>query len=461
MKRIVLFTLLLISHFSKAQTAKDLCSYGIITENSGSGVNIETGGGNWEYAGATDFDVPFGTIFTATQVKMNVVKGSSDLSHLNLTFWTEASGFPFEVIQDFPNLVPISQIEIYEIDPDLSVYEVTIDLPNSVTFERGKYFMQAAGVPGGPGGVWWEITDGLNQSVGVFDYISFDQGITWEGTGYGDYVMTILGDCIESGEEFPYTGAPCEQGDVTNGHEEGADLLTYRVVDDFIVEANTIFTLAHFDLFVMSMGPGINNATIKIRSSINDAPGDVLHTFEQLGPTQEQFFDYWPWSGVPPFIPVLKLYFDFDSPVSLTEGRYFIEIVPHVYATDAFLWEGTSQGGTGGYSYTSFDNGNSWVMNEGYHQVFTVGGYCESLLGVVDNDIENMVIYPLPAEDFISIKGYEDIKSVNIYDLSGKLIGAISQSNGRWDVSTIASGTYLLKIVLENEQTKTFKIVKK
>ena len=436
----------------------DPCSYGVWTENSGVAVNVATGGA-LEYAGAADFMVAFGKVLTVNQATINILKGEAGLSSVNVKLWNEAAGFPNEVIASFENLVPASQELEYEIEPGFSSYKITLNFPESRELQSGKYFLQVSAVPGDSAGAWWETTHGLQQSLGVFDYVTYDQGVSWGGSGYGDYVFSMMGSCSNSGEVLPDYGSECVQGDVTNQHEDGIDLLIQRVADDFIVAEDTVFNLTHVDMDVLSMGPGINNATINFRNSADGAPGDIIHTVANIGPTQEQFFDYWPWTGFPPMIPALKWYFDFDA-VALTSGKYFIEVLPNPYYTEALLWETTSQAGNGDFSYSSPD-GVSWTINEGYNQVFNVGGFCQGTLGLeTSTRPAGFVGYPNPVNDILNISTLDPIENIAVYNLLGQLMAFYDMPANTVDMTALSPGTYLLKVQGKAGAIQTVKIIK-
>ena len=185
------------------------CAYGPISDETGNGENISTGGA-FEYAGASDFEVPFGINFTADQITVNLLKGPADLLYVNVAFLMEANGLPGDVIASFDNLEPTSQAFAYTTGiPDLDVYQITLDLPTSTTFEKGKYFLRLAAAAGDINGAWWEITSDY-QTYGVFDYSKFENE-DWGGTGYYNKVFQVMGTCEDSGETPPEYGEVCEQ----------------------------------------------------------------------------------------------------------------------------------------------------------------------------------------------------------------------------------------------------------
>lgn len=76
------------------------------------------------------------------------------------------------------------------------------------------------------------------------------------------------------------------------------------------------------------------------------------------------------------------------------------------------------------------------------------------------------VTYPNPATDYVVIS-ISDAKlkdlSFNLYDLQGRAVsqGQVNQSITQIDMQSLAIGTYVLKVNQNNQELKTFKIIKK
>ncbi|CAM3660380.1 ASPIC/UnbV domain-containing protein [Flavobacterium saliperosum S13] len=78
-----------------------------------------------------------------------------------------------------------------------------------------------------------------------------------------------------------------------------------------------------------------------------------------------------------------------------------------------------------------------------------------STLGIAENNLGNFTMYPNPTNDFIrfnTVNADEKIKSVTIYDVSGKLVKKDSASNNSVSVQELENGTYV--IILENHLGK-------
>lgn len=75
----------------------------------------------------------------------------------------------------------------------------------------------------------------------------------------------------------------------------------------------------------------------------------------------------------------------------------------------------------------------------------------------------NVSIYPNPATVQLTVSSNEAIRSISIYDLSGRLIETVSankESRVNLNVAHLNSGVYFIETTLDNQQTKTSKFIK-
>ncbi len=84
------------------------------------------------------------------------------------------------------------------------------------------------------------------------------------------------------------------------------------------------------------------------------------------------------------------------------------------------------------------------------------------LLGVDDIEAaKKFAIYPNPSSSQFSIRTDEDIKSVVIYDATGKQAAHFSNSKEMLDISSLQSGLYFVEIQSTNNETSIERLVKK
>jgi len=438
------------------------CSFGTISINSGGGANISTGQ-LYGYTACDDFDVPSGTILTLNKVKFSIVSDYNSLQYAHIKIRKATAGMPGDVLYTFNNLVPTIQELVTVFDTTWSSFNITVDLPTSVTLLKGKYFVQIQVTPEAEGGEHYGIAlDLATTGYGTFSFYSDNNGETWSSSSLGDFAISESGICTDDGTILPNYGDVCAQGDTSVTHTAGgyscSPIIDDRVADDFIVLAGTTFHLTQFEANLITTGGGVSTATFNIRSSVNDAPGEILYTIENLGVTTQKFIDWYGWSQV-----LVKATFNFDTPFVLTQGKYFIEMIGNPMLADDLLWEATQDGTLGGYSYYSSNKGNSWSVNEGSNQVFTVNGFCSVNTNIKVEHSSNVNYYPNPVNDFLLISSDKKIKNISVYNLLGQQINTldINISNGMINMSSLSSGIYIIRTQLEGEQVETIKINKK
>jgi hypothetical protein len=57
------------------------------------------------------------------------------------------------------------------------------------------------------------------------------------------------------------------------------------------------------------------------------------------------------------------------------------------------------------------------------------------------------VLYPKPAQNYISVKSKSDVIRVIIHDASGQILKEYKDCNGRLDISTLNPGVYYVEVV--------------
>ena len=80
------------------------------------------------------------------------------------------------------------------------------------------------------------------------------------------------------------------------------------------------------------------------------------------------------------------------------------------------------------------------------------------------NEIENnsLLVYPNPVSDFVNIQSDKEIKTILVYDYSGKLVKLIEANTFETSVniSNLAKGFYSFNLTMNDRSQKTIKIVK-
>ncbi|WP_284464404.1 fibronectin type III domain-containing protein [Chryseobacterium sp.] len=83
-------------------------------------------------------------------------------------------------------------------------------------------------------------------------------------------------------------------------------------------------------------------------------------------------------------------------------------------------------------------------------------------LGVSDVTAKHdIIIYPNPFTDTITISGEQELKSLSIYDASGKIVKEVRSSEKTISLHELNSGMYMIKLIMKNGSSKIIKAVKK
>jgi hypothetical protein len=109
--------------------------------------------------------------------------------------------------------------------------------------------------------------------------------------------------------------------------------------------------------------------------------------------------------------------------------------------------------GAGVYTYTLASTAECLEQTA----TVTVG---EETLSISDNELEHIILYPNPTKDKVFIKNHKsDIETIELYDITGKLIKRFSGNNESFNTLNLNIGLYFVNIKTLNS-TKTFKLIK-
>ena len=146
-----------------------------------------------------------------------------------------------------------------------------------------------------------------------------------------------------------------------------------------------------------------------------------------------------------------------------------ISAITGVKAQQGFTAAGggaSGSGGTAAYSvgqivYTT-NTGAGGSVAQGVQQPYEIS----IVLGLEDHQISlNMKVYPNPTSDFLILNvGNFELSTLNfeLFDVSGKLLESkkITSITETISMENLPSSTYFLKVTSNNEEVKTFKIIK-
>jgi len=146
-----------------------------------------------------------------------------------------------------------------------------------------------------------------------------------------------------------------------------------------------------------------------------------------------------------------------------------ISAITGIKAQQGFTASGggaSGSGGTAAYSvgqivYTT-NTGAGGSVAQGVQQPYEIS----IVLGLEDHQISlEMKVYPNPTSDFLILNvGNFELSTLNfeLFDVSGKLFESkkITSITETISMENLPSSTYFLKVISNNEEVKTFKIIK-
>lgn len=86
-----------------------------------------------------------------------------------------------------------------------------------------------------------------------------------------------------------------------------------------------------------------------------------------------------------------------------------------------------------------------------------------TLLGIEDEYVNNLVLFPNPTEGQIHLKSNAEISEIQIIDLSGRVLYSktVESANPTFNFSELPSGMYIAKIKTQNGDSQNIKFIKK
>jgi hypothetical protein len=128
----------------------------------------------------------------------------------------------------------------------------------------------------------------------------------------------------------------------------------------------------------------------------------------------------------------------------------------NIWFQDGFLISGES-----GQTITPLSDGEFTVQATNDTCVSALSDpYTYSTVGIDANELNAFTIYPNPASEVLNLKGDEAIiSSLEVVDLSGKVLSVQTQSFQSIDVSSLAAGSYFIRIHTA-DMMRTLKFIK-
>jgi len=473
--------------------------------------------------GADDFIVPEGTRFEVSKIRLNVIASeTSPIGSFNIKFLeTKNNGQPGKEIASVLNVVPTTQKYLQEYGAGLAHYEIELYFSKPVAFNEGRYWLNPSATAQDGSPVFWDST--VQEELGSDFFQDRLDGNGWVVANDGGFngAFAIVGNCtpmtltvaaVQGQSTQILIGQTVQLEAKVNG--SNSTNVTWSIVegDDFIsLNSNGLVTgvasgiakvsatssdgnyaianvyVSHPDACGQEVPSNekeegwINAATVDI-----DVPTGNKFTITSVLPTTVNFATFFNFkfykddNGQPgeemlsvggtiiddttgtQWLPLPywahKYEVKLNQEVALEAGKYWMSM-----ESDAVAWE-ASTSGVIGEPMMLFEDG-AWVPSPtGSDFVYELKGTCTvSDLSTVDAVGKDFSFYPNPVGNELNFNSDKKVESIEIFGMSGQKVNQLQPNvkNGTVSTQKLSTGVYIFKALLEDGQTKTFRVIKK
>lgn len=429
---------------------------------------------------ANDFDVAPGVTFSLENITARLHTASETDMPQNYTIYiyNDNGGAVGELIQSYSGITPtVTDAGTYG-TTEFPAYMASFDLPAPLALEGGesgtKYWVAMDGVTEETGSTFW-ISYFYDENINTTRpaYASFDSGATWDvyenpatHVSY-DGIFDVNGSCGGG-------GTSCEQeftGEIFSGVgfiDDGGQN-QFRAANDVNVTAGTQFELQKITLDVVTLAGEPTTFDVYLYND-NNGPAEEIAAYPVIVPASIQENGEFGTTGLPVYSVELELPETYMLTSGVNDVKYWIGVTsdfselsqPVFWVSSQYTENEASQG-----TYQSADAGETWSLflnedNSNAEGIMLVEGICGEL-GTSDVHSFDFNYYPNPVKNTLTIDSEKNIKSVSIYNLTGQNVQNQIMNNTKADIqmSSLPSGVYVVKAILENGEVETFKIIKK
>ncbi len=100
------------------------------------------------------------------------------------------------------------------------------------------------------------------------------------------------------------------------------------------------------------------------------------------------------------------------------------------------------------------------TLGSAYGQIEDYTIHVENVLSAIETNSKSVKLYPNPVHDLLNVSDHGQVRSIMIFDLTGRLILSSSKSTGI-DFTKVPSGLYIVNLILKDGKTESHKIIKK
>lgn len=336
---------------------------------------------------------------------------------------------------------------------------------SGLSLTAGTYYVQATFEGTGSSGPWM-------PPITVMDEVFTGDALQFTGTANDWQAAVDAGTGDPQGMPFEIYGVLSASNDTCleiNPHydwvfEIGWTISSeYTVANDVTVDAGTDFTLQTISVPLAGEWP-ITDLNLVYFEDDNGKPGNEIGS--ENSPTISSITAIGGLLGNPIFnvyrVEIAVTPFEFSGDET-SETTYWIGIkdVENDHGSNSF-WASTTGHIVGNESY-QFDNvTGDWTGLPQWDGNYTFKGECSDILGLEENQVATLQVYPNPASDVLYLSAGKPIGTVSLYNLLGQEVMQMKMddTSGEINISHLPVGTYILKN--DNGQgSQSHKIIKK
>ncbi len=336
---------------------------------------------------------------------------------------------------------------------------------SGLSLTAGTYYVQATFEGTGTSGPWM-------PPITVIGEVFTGDALQFTGTANDWQALVDAGTGDPQGMPFEIYGVLSASGDECleiNPHydwvfEEGWTISDiYTTGNDLTVDAGTNFTLQTISVPLVGEWP-ITDLNLKYYKDDNGKPGNEIGS--ENSPTISNITAIGGLLGN----PALNIYrleievtpFEFSGEET-SDTTYWIGIGNVVNGHNSNShWASTTGNIVGNESYQFNDTTGVWTRISGWDGNYTFKGECTDILGVEENQVATLQIYPNPAIDVIHLSAGRSIGEVSLYNLLGQQVlrMEVESNTTQLNISQLPVGTYILRNN-DGERSGSYKIIKK
>ena len=202
---------------------------------------------------------------------------------------------------------------------------------------------------------------------------------------------------------------------------------------------------------------GANTSATVAQNTVpaNAAFAGVNYPVNNIDITTDKVFSLSVWSSLPNIPVLLKL----ENASGVNTERAAVTTTTNAWETITFDF--TDEGQLTYQSVTIFMNFN---MTDAADQVY----YWDNLvlgepLGVSENTLVNITMYPNPATSVVVLQASQEIASIQVLNLLGQRVSSVTvnDTTSTINVSGLKAGSYFANVLFSNGNTQNLKFIKK